>query len=209
MKKGKRIVAIILCLAVTLSLCNLAFAQENDSSENAAREIAAEQQTGTVEIVSPENEAPVSAEGSSQASIAESIDKAEVTFMPEETTGSQGTDPLGGGAHQRIIKDENTKICANLSDSVLPENVSLEQVALSVKKLTPEEQSEIFGEEYALYDIAGYDISLVNTATGENIQPNGNVEVSMPVPENFGENMFVLHKKDGDINQIDLSLIHI
>ena len=173
----KRIISIVLCLALCLSCLPMNAFAEDDTDELSVAE------TDASELL-PADEDVQSAEICDTLPAVEgfSDDLAEL-----ETA-------------QTVLSDNLTGITLKLTSVQLPEGISAEDVNLSVSALSEDESSTVFSEAIQGKQIVAYDISLT-TADGV-IQPVSPVQVGIPVPDDFADKLSVLHRQDGNIETI-------
>lgn len=87
------------------------------------------------------------------------------------------------------LTDEKTGISIDAAEGMLPEGVSLVVEELSEGSVYDAAKSNMFisGKDFVLYDIHFLD------ASGETVEPDGRVQVSMPVPDGWNTSMLALY----------------
>lgn len=173
----KRIISIVLCLALCLSCLPMNAFAEDDTDELSVAE------TDASELLPSD----------------ENVQSAEICDTLPAVEGF--SDDLAElEAAQIILSDSFTGVTVKLTGAQLPEGVSAESVSLSVSALSEEESSALFSETVQGKQFLAYDISLTD-AEGD-IQPVAAVQVGIPVPDDFGGKLSVLHRQDGNIETI-------
>ncbi len=94
---------------------------------------------------------------------------------------------------ETIIKeDSNTNIKLEASSDIIPDNTTIEVAEITSGETFNKLKDTLVG----IKDFKVFDITL--KSDGANIQPNGNVKISIPIPEGFDASRLVIYRFEED-----------
>lgn len=108
------------------------------------------------------------------------------------------SDTESGPAFQDVVlKNAGYGAVVAAEEGVLPEQVQLKVEAANVTEAVSRRVKQVISESYGV--VAGYDVTLL--ADGEEIQPDGTIEIGLPIPVEYENAMiYIVHvQEDGNI----------
>ena len=96
-----------------------------------------------------------------------------------------------------IKKDSNTNIKLEASSNIIPENITMDIIEIK----SGEKFNQIKNNLTKIENFKAFDITLKSNNT--NIQPNGKVKISIPIPENFNASKLIAYRFDNDNSKIE------
>lgn len=102
---------------------------------------------------------------------------------------------------QTIIKtDANTNIKLEASGNIIPENITMDIMEIT----SGETFNQIKDNLVEIKNFKAFDITL--KSDGTNIQPNGNVKISIPIPVGFDASRLIVYRLDENNTKVEFQV---